>query len=455
MWVCSSRALVVGALLVVAYFSALPPEAMANGAYSHVHISQLAESRLPGGPLRAMLAGRRAEYESGSMFPDSGYAAGDDYGEIAHWEPFLSAIIAVLREIYCTGETCDFASAEAEARLAFVYGIASHGLADQFYDHTILKRSEELDGPLGDVDRLADYFIIRDPGVLLDVAPEGPFAELVAAFASPEVGYAVDAAVLESGMTVMATVIGLQIILAGTGYDEAWEAHPWLGTHIYDEATLGSLPDLADLVARYWLTIERRISGDADPDIDDDFILRTIPEDGAQGVALDRQEDGVCADLGIVLGFGVRTVDLAPALRLEDAEGAEHPITVRAAYSGSRGNHFRIQPDAPLAPDTVYDVVLDPGEGLETIDGGLRVAPFLYSFRTRAAGETSACDAYPAEVGEPLPPGQPPTDPDAGDESPTTRKGGCSAGGEGGTTSWIAVGLALLVARSRRRGIAR
>jgi hypothetical protein len=425
---------------------AAPREAGANGAYSHVHVSQLAEARLPGGALRSMLAGRRAEYESGSMFPDSGYAAGDDYGEIAHWEPFLSAVIAGLREAYCDGPVCDFAGAEAEPLLAFVYGIASHGLTDQFYDHTILKRSEELDGPLGDVDRLADYFIIRDPGVLLDVGADGPFEDLVAAFARPGVDYAVEVAILEQGMGLMSAVIQVQIVLARSGYYDAWTAHPWLGTHIYDDGARGSLPDLAELVAQYWLTLERRITGDADPDSDEDFILRTIPEDGALGVAVDRQEDGVCADLGIVFGFGLRTAELAAAIRLEDAEGATHPVTVRAPYSGSLGNHFRIQPDAPLAPDTVYDVVLDPGEGLETIDGGLRLAPFRYSFRTRAAGETASCSEFPSGVGEPLPPTMfQPLEPDAGDDAMVTRADGCRAGGEPGLLGlvWLALALAL------------
>jgi hypothetical protein len=444
------RARIALALLLALLLSA-PTQASANGAYSHVHISQLAEALLPGGPLRALLAARRAEYESGSIFPDSGYAAGDGYGEIAHWEPFLSAFVAALRVLHCDAGVCDFSGPEAEARLAFLYGIASHGMADQFYDHTILKRSEELDGPLGDVDRLADYFIIRDPGVDISVAPEGPFADLVAAFAGPGVEYEVEEEVLDRGMRLMAGALEFQGLLARTGYYEAWELHPWLGTHIYDEATRGSLPDLAALVARYWLVVERRLAGDVDPDLDEDFVLRTVPADGAEGVALDRQTDGVCADIGLVFGFGLRTVDLAAAIALEDDEGGAHAITVRGPFNGANGNYFRLEPSSPLAPDTIYHVILDPGAGLETIDGHVRHAPFEFTFRTRAEGAPSDCGAYPPEVGEPLPPPEPtPMDPDAGDAHPATRDStGCAAGGSAGAHGpWI---FTLLLAAWRRR----
>src|SRR5690606_28589802 len=265
-----------------------------------------------------------------------------------------------------------------------------------------LKRSEELDGPLGDVDRLADYFIIRDPGVFIDVEPDAPFTELAGAFARPGVDYAVEVDLLMDGMSRMAAVIDVQRLLAPSGYYDAWEAHPWLGTHVYDSATRGSLPDLGGLVARYWQVIERRLAGEADPDLDDDFVLRTIPEDGALGVALDRAEEGMCAELGVVFGFGLRTADLAAALRLEDDAGSPHPIAVRGPIGGADGNHFRIEPSAPLAPSTVYHVILDPGAGLPTIDGLTRLAAFETTFTTRAEGEQSACGAYPANVDAPL-----------------------------------------------------
>src|SRR5690606_26570057 len=98
-----------------------------------------------------------------------------------------------------------------------------------------------------------------------------------------------------------------------------------------------------------------------------------------------------------------------------------------------------------------YDVVLEPGDGIETIDGALRVSPFRFSFQTRADGETSVCDAYPASVGEPLPPVQAPVDPDAGGSSPVTRDStGCAAGGSGGASALFALSL-LIVSLHRRR----
>ena len=140
-----------------ALFLCVPAVASANGSYSHVHISQLAADGLPPGELATLLADpdNRAALEAGSMFPDSGYAIEDEYGEIAHWEPFLGALIAQLRATHGG----DYASPEAQRQVAFALGVASHGIADQTYDTTLLARAYEVDGPEDDarpVDQFAD-----------------------------------------------------------------------------------------------------------------------------------------------------------------------------------------------------------------------------------------------------------------------------------------------------------
>lgn len=142
---------------------ALPSVASANGAYTHAHISQLAVERLEAGALRDLLVDPAMPpyWQAGSLFPDSGDAVSDDHGELAHWERFLGAYIAWLRARFAG----DYTSEDARRHVAFLMGIASHGMADQTYDTTLLARAFEVDGPESSeapVDQYADYFIVID-----------------------------------------------------------------------------------------------------------------------------------------------------------------------------------------------------------------------------------------------------------------------------------------------------
>ena len=61
-------------------------------------------------------------------------------------------------------------------------GFSSHGMADQSYDTTILRRAFEVDGPEPDgfsIDQYADYFITIDEDVVFGIDGGGPFPELV------------------------------------------------------------------------------------------------------------------------------------------------------------------------------------------------------------------------------------------------------------------------------------
>ena len=188
--------------------------AHANGSYSHIHISQLAVEELPPGPIQTLLSDPlyAPMMEAGSMFPDSGYAISSPYGEEAHWPPFVRAYQEWLTEEY----QGDFSSTEAKQNLAFFFGLVSHGVADQTYDFMMLTRSEEVDGPVGDVDREADYFIVIDENVQLFTQAWAPYEELPAIFTTG-VGYGSNPAVndiseatLMDGMGRMEFVIFIQ-----------------------------------------------------------------------------------------------------------------------------------------------------------------------------------------------------------------------------------------------------
>ena len=116
--------------------------AHANGQGSHLWISQQAVGLLPAGELRDLLSDEALQpiLMNGSMFPDGGYAAADDYGEMAHWEPFQDTYLAWIRQQFSPPWTD-----EARQHMAFYLGMASHGMADQVYDSLFVERAQVED----------------------------------------------------------------------------------------------------------------------------------------------------------------------------------------------------------------------------------------------------------------------------------------------------------------------
>jgi MYXO-CTERM domain-containing protein len=404
-WLVSSLAL---AWLVAA-------SASANGSYSHVHISQLAHAQLPPGPLRDLLSDPQmiVAYEAGSMFPDSGYAVNDEYGELAHWEAFLDACIQHLRRTY----DGDFSSLEARQQIAFVLGVASHGMADQSYDTTLLARAFEVDGPEPagiSVDQYADYFLTIDQGVSFTVDAWAPYAVLPPIIEEASGGHVVTEELLGMAMTRMSGVMAVQgdydfaIAFHGT----AWESFPFLGTHVYNEAAVGSVPWLGALVADYWQVVWDRIHGTNDPDRD--LVVRTHPLDGAVNWPVDQSDGAAWSRIAVFFGYGVDRDTARPLLVLRDAAGDPIEVRLETAYDGRDRNLVFLVPTAPLAYDGEYTV--EVGAGLTTLGGLTTTAPFVFSFRTRCAADRLA-DCPPLDpplVTGPRPEPPPRRRPDAG-----------------------------------------
>ena len=112
--------------------------ALANGQSTHLWITEHALTHLPDGELKDIVSdpANRQMLRNGTMFPDGGYAVSDDYGEIAHWEGFQSAY----REWIENNYPQPFSDAGAQ-HVAFLMGMASHGMADQVFDSLFMERS--------------------------------------------------------------------------------------------------------------------------------------------------------------------------------------------------------------------------------------------------------------------------------------------------------------------------
>jgi hypothetical protein len=199
------------ARLAAALLAALAaPAAWANGQTTHVWISRAARQLVPAGPLGDLV--RDPELEAalvhGTMFPDGGYPIGHPYGEAAHWEPFQVEYLAWIRRTY--GPPYD--DQEARQHVAFLLGLASHGMADQTFDAHYQNRSQRYDGALGwaagdSMDEATDFEWAWLTGAQ-DV-PERwvPAATLVEVFATR--GIEVDEDTLDAGQDLLELAVGM------------------------------------------------------------------------------------------------------------------------------------------------------------------------------------------------------------------------------------------------------
>lgn len=380
----TSLARTCAAAAALALLAASQPAA-ANGALCHIHISQLAYHQLPEGPIRQLLDDPEMleACERGSMFPDSGYAAGDGYGEFSHWEPFYEPYMQFIRAEHAG----DLSSREARLKVAFLLGMMSHSIADQVYDTTLLERSFEVDGPEPEdisVDQYADYFVVIDQGIVLQPTAGGPYPSLGAVIREQMGRPDFDESILENGMELMAMGIRAQgLLLAKGSYLTAWEHFPFLGTHIYNPQAVGSLPWLGELVAAYWQSVWARAHDTDNPDAH--LVVRTIPEDGGVNWPIDDSETVAYSRIGIVLGYGVEASKTFDLITLSSAIGEDIPVDFGTPYGGEDRSFLFLSPKSPLAYDTEYTVKI--AAGVTSLGGEVTNEPYMFSFRTRCADD--------------------------------------------------------------------
>lgn len=150
--------------LFLTVFSVLffvPVLAHAHGVNGHIWVTDRAVDLMPEGELKAVLSepAVREALQIGAVFPDTGYAIGDAYGEMTHWEPFVEAFIAWVG----SNRPPPWTSVEDRRLIAFFLGAAAHGMEDEIFDSLFLPLLEEHDGKGQDVsDTACDVFLIVD-----------------------------------------------------------------------------------------------------------------------------------------------------------------------------------------------------------------------------------------------------------------------------------------------------
>ena len=162
-----------GLITFVAGAFASMHEAHATGMQGHVYMAQCAAEQVQDARLRAIFDAQPTHLANGGFFPDSGYTSKDhDQGEIPHWEGYVQAYVELIRETY--GPKYD--SPEAQQHIAFLMGMAAHGITDSTYDAIFGDRAAQVEPTnIDSLDMANEIFLVHDlpryyiPELVVDV----------------------------------------------------------------------------------------------------------------------------------------------------------------------------------------------------------------------------------------------------------------------------------------------
>jgi hypothetical protein len=393
-----------------ALLAALPTLADAHGINGHVHVTGWAVESLPPGELHTFFADAalRDTAQIGAAFPDSGYAIGDPYGEMAHWEPFINAYVEWI--IATFGPT--YETEEARRHIAFMMGAAAHGLQDEIFDTHFLRYLIQEDGQDQDAaDSGTDAFLFTD-GVLEFKPPLYiPETGLQAVFTAAH-DYAPDQSQIRAGMQRVKILVIDRFAAVAPMLDAQYRPLlPWGSTHYLDPEVPGSLRAEIQPTAAYMLALWERLHGRYTPQM---LATHTYPTSTRRLRGADHTR--VDSRIGVVFGIGAIVGTLnEETVRLFGP--GETPVSLDVQHTRWTGRpddatrQVVLVPLEDLALDTEYEVRLLPG--IELQDGRRTDSTWTYRFRTPCPAE-GPCSPGPEAM--PLdPPRVPyPPPPDAG-----------------------------------------
>lgn len=424
------------AVVAVVALAALPRTAFADGDSTHIWVTLHAIDHLPEGRLKALLSRPdvRDALINGSVFPDGGYVIKDDYGEIAHWEPFVQAYIEWMREEvphpYDHGDAANYA--------AFLFGVTSHGMADQVFDSSFVEnaRIEDAEGWSDDLltshDTATDVMLVAATGVdYLDTPRWVPSNELAALY-HDRLAYEVDPSTLVSTQELLFRVavnFGVSTAADANKVANFKAQYPWSFDHLMGETELGAPTCEGEVVAAYWLALWDRLHDESG---EQNFVIATYPRDGSSGFATDHASP--YAQLLVIFGSGIQRTQLADRFEVVDSTGKSYAITADTQWGTSDANVVKIRALEDWAPNETFTLTVKPG--LDFIDGYHLEAPFQTTFSTK-----------PGDPGEPFSDPTPHVgEPDVGD----VPDAGCCSSSGGRGSALLAVLCLGLVARRRR-----
>ena len=413
------------------------PDADANGGNTHVWISLHAVEHLPAGRLKDMLS--RPELQpaliNGSLFPDGGYVIEDDYGELAHWEPFIEAYVRWMRDDVAH----PFDHGIAAEYSAFLFGIASHGMADQVFDASFVEEARVRDAAgwsddlLTGHDTATDVMLVAATGVDFTATPQHVPAAEIAAIYRERLGYEIDPAALDSGQNLLHRIVlvyGVSAAADPAKLADLEARYPRTAEHLMNERSVGAPPCEGAVVAAYWLALWDRMH---EASGEQNYLIATYPRHGSVGFSTDHSS--AAAQLLVVFGSGIQRAQLADRFSVVDSKGVSYDLAVDTQWGASVANVVKIRALDDWATDETFTVTVKPG--LDFIDGYRLETPFSFTFST-TAGDPGAPTSDPTpHAGEP----------DVGD---LPDAGCCGAGrGAAGGGALLACVVSLVVRRRR------
>src|SRR5262245_41913173 len=267
------------ALATLAVLAALALDASgarAAGIVTHAWMALDAIDHVTVPALRSLLAAHEDQVRAGAQFPDGGYATrslgtpGGDYGEEAHWQRFVDAYTAQIRNDASCGDLAD-PNGPCAATIAHLMGVAAHGMGDEVWDWLF-----EPNGPGLDESYLPSEFApFVGPGGLelqLDIVaiarhmrPTGPTpaipdaAKIEAAFVSVGRGH-IDPAAFDVGDQFLEVERTVESGWASSHIERLARAMPWTSAHVVDAA--GGVDFGAVAIAGYYETLWGDLLGD-------------------------------------------------------------------------------------------------------------------------------------------------------------------------------------------------
>lgn len=375
------------------------PPALANGQSTHVWITQHAIAHLPEGELRELVEDPALNKAliNGTMFPDGGYAIGDGYGEIAHWEPFQQAYLQWIRETFSP----PWDQGEAADHVAFLMGLGSHGMADEVFDSLFMERSRVYDpgwdGGTSNLDTASDVLFAAEVGGIVPPELWLPIEVLMPLF-NEELGYPVEAATIEGGHSLLFSA------LAYTEWGRTNEERlatfrsefPWTADNLSNLDVPGSPFREARVVARYWEDLWARLD---EPGVWNAPVLEVVPGVGAAA----HPTDSLLVEARLHLSFsrGVEGGSLS-AISVHDDAGNPLPVVVEHHY-GDFSHAVHVLPAQDWPVDETVELRIAPG--LMNFDGVSSIEDWSTSFSTGLAPTGSLSDCGCSGTGHrPSPP---------------------------------------------------
>jgi hypothetical protein len=421
--------------------------ALANGNYSHLWIAADSLTYVEEGEQRDLLI--RPELlqmiRNGAMYPDGGYAVGDGYGETSHWEPFHLTYLEWIRENYEAPW-----SDEAAQHIAFLMGMAAHGIADQLYDGMYLERHEHYDehgseATLFGVDGATDACFAVTQGVM-ELPEIWVPADVMAPLYAKLNGHQVSASTIQQGqnLVVIAIMAANDAVNDPDLLAEYMEFYPWACGNQDNPEAPGSPVTHGPAVASYWGVLWARLHGDEafDKPLLDTFFTGGTPFDQP----LDVGTPDSWVSFAVPHGLDPGTVNNETVTVINDA-GGPHAVKLHVYY-GNNSHLVNIKPQENWLTDTSYTVTVAPP--MASWQGTVMAQTHTFEFATFPEPPAVVPDTGLEDVmSEPAEDTQPETvDAAAPDDAADTTggsKGGCSMNHAGSAMPLAALLLLMIL----------